>query len=264
MPRRPSSRPIPPRTLGGCPITMRGMALGPRGGDQIIPRPPDVVVGAPPPWSSLVSLPDLSWNSVAERVRSFPPGAPPEFAVSNSADAAVLVALMPSLSGTTEVVFTKRPQTMKQHSGEISFPGGKVERGESCRDAALREAHEEVDLMPQSVQLAGRLDALSTVATAFTIYPFVGLVKESVTLTPHPAEVASILRVGVDELLQEGVYHQEVWQVAGHEWPMHFYLLEGETVWGATAAILTNFLGLLTGTRPPAGRPPITDRWMID
>ncbi len=95
-------------------------------------------------------------------------------------ESAVLVALVDGPEG-AEVLLTRRSQTLTSHRGEISFPGGRVDAGETFEAAALREAHEEVALDPSVVQLRGRLDPISTMASRSYIVPVVA------TLEDHPS-----------------------------------------------------------------------------
>ena len=175
--------------------------------------------------------------------------------VEGSQAAAVLVPLYEA-DCETGVVLIKRPETMRSHRGEIAFPGGKFEAGvdRDLRAAALREAHEEVGLAPDDVEVVARLDGIGTVASRFTITPFVGLLAERPALTPSPSEVVRILEVPLSELLDPDVYRAERWDTRNAESPLsefdvHFYDLDDETVWGATARILTSFLAQLVEGR---------------
>ena len=154
--------------------------------------------------------------------------------------------------GETRVVLIKRPETMSSHRGEIAFPGGKFEPGVDAdlRATALREAHEEVGLAPDDVEVVARLDGIGTVATRFTITPFVGFLAGRPVLTPNPREVVRILEVPLSELLDPDVYREERWDTHDAvDFDVHFYDLEDETVWGATARILTSFLAHLVAGR---------------
>ena len=160
--------------------------------------------------------------------------------------------------GEARLILTKRPETMPSHQGEIAFPGGKLEteRDGSLRDAALREAREEIGLDPATVDVVAELDSLTTVAARFVLTPFVGLLASRPRLRPDPTEVVRAFDVSVAELLAEGVYREERWDVPpdlgvtpGRDRPIHFFELAGETVWGATARILSAFLAHLTADR---------------
>jgi 8-oxo-dGTP pyrophosphatase MutT (NUDIX family) len=160
--------------------------------------------------------------------------------------------------GPARLILTKRPETMPSHRGEIAFPGGKLEaeRDGSPRDAALREANEEIGLDPGIVEVVAELDSITTVASRFVLTPFVGLLAETPRLAPDPTEVVRVFDVSIAELLDDGVYREERWDVPpdlgvtpGQDRPIHFFELAGETVWGATARILAGFLAPLTADR---------------
>jgi len=156
--------------------------------------------------------------------------------------------------GEARVILTKRPETMPSHQGEIAFPGGKHQPDvdESLLHAALREAQEEIGLERSTVEVAAELDSLGTVASRFTITPFVGLLDGRPALRRNPYEVVSVFDVPVAELLDPDAYREERWDLDGDEQPgrvIQFFLLPGETVWGATARILARFLAHLSAPR---------------
>ena len=160
--------------------------------------------------------------------------------------------------GEAHLILTKRPDTMPSHQGEIAFPGGKLEAEQdaSLRDAALREAHEEIGLDPATVEIVAELDRITTVASRFVLTPFVGLLAEPPTLHPDPTEVLRVFDVSISELLDDAVFREERWDVPpdlgvtpGADRPIHFFELADETIWGATARILASFLTHLTATR---------------
>lgn len=152
------------------------------------------------------------------------------------------------------VILTKRPDTMPSHQGEIAFPGGKQEEHDAdLQAAALREAHEEIGLEPDLVEVVAELDSLTTVMGRFVLTPFVGLLPGQPSVTPDPTEVVSVFDVAISELLDDAVFREELWDIPegvgvtpGRDRPIHFFELEDETVWGATARILTTFLERLT------------------
>lgn len=173
-----------------------------------------------------------------------------------SLPAAVLVVCFEE-EGEARVILTKRPDTMAFHQGEIAFPGGKLDPAVDLdlRAAALREAHEEIGLVPDEVEVVAELEPLITVAAQFVLTPFVALLPGRPVVVPDPTEVAAVFDVAIFELLDDAVYREERWDIppglgvtAGPDRPMPFFELSGETVWGATAKILVSFLShLVTG-----------------
>ena len=153
--------------------------------------------------------------------------------------------------GAARIILTKRPEHMPSHRGEIAFPGGKVQPDVDATvlDAALREAEEEISLPRAAVEIVGELDGLSTIASRFTITPFVGLLDRRPVLTPDPREVVSILDVALTDLLDDGVFREERWDVGLPDRAVYFFELPTETVWGATARILASFLEHLVADR---------------
>ena len=220
-----------------------------RGGAQRIPRPPGTRPGRPAPWSGLdAAARRFALADVRAALVDPPEPAGVLIDVPGAREAAVLVAMF-DVAGEAAVLLTKRPETMPSHQGEIAFPGGKRELSDvDLAAAALREAQEEVGLDPAVVDLVAELDMIGTVASAFTITPFVGLLDHVPDLRPDPREVVDAFAVPVSELLHPDAYREETWDLWGAPRPMAFFELAGETVWGATARILTRLLTLLTGT----------------
>ena len=188
-------------------------------------------------------------TAVAER----PPGqavAPVETLRSS----AVLVTIADGQHG-AEVLLTRRSETLRSHRGEISFPGGRVDAGETFEAAALREASEEVALNPTAVELHGRLEPISTMASRSFIVPVVGTVESHPVLQPSAAEVDRILWVPLAELTRTDTFREELWDFDGARRPMFFFELDDETIWGATARILHQLLRVtlgIVGPEPPA------------
>jgi 8-oxo-dGTP pyrophosphatase MutT (NUDIX family) len=168
--------------------------------------------------------------------------------------AAVLVVVFEE-SGDAEVVLTRRSSLLRTHTGEICFPGGRLEPSETPAAAALREAYEEVGLDPAGVEVLGSLSPLSTVSSRTGLFPVVGLVPGRPALLPNPAEVARAFTVSLAELMAPSVYHQEWWGDGESARVVHFFELPGETVWGATAKVLVDLLDRVVSV-PPLGRSP--------
>jgi 8-oxo-dGTP pyrophosphatase MutT (NUDIX family) len=151
------------------------------------------------------------------------------------------------------LVLTKRPESMPSHQGQIAFPGGKIDPAvdASPRAAALREADEEIGLPPSAVDVIAELPSVGTAVGQFVMTPFVGIVDPRPRLVPDSREVDRVFDVALSELLDPEIYRSEIWQFWGEARLMHFFDLEDETVWGATARVLADFLAVLTGTVPP-------------
>jgi 8-oxo-dGTP pyrophosphatase MutT (NUDIX family) len=155
--------------------------------------------------------------------------------VADARDAAVLI---PIVAGPAPaLIFTIRTDTLSSHKGQISFPGGSVDPGESARAAAVREAHEELGLEPADVEVLGQLDAVPTFVSSYVIHPFVGWVEEPPDLVPNPAEVAEILQVPIEDLSEE-IRAQPGFSHAGRTYPTEAWIWNGHVIWGATARVL--------------------------
>jgi 8-oxo-dGTP pyrophosphatase MutT (NUDIX family) len=160
---------------------------------------------------------------------------------------AVLVLIADDADGDAGVLLTRRSTTMRSHSGEISFPGGRLDPGESEVDAALREAHEEVGLDPSSVEIVGELDHLATVVSRSHIVPVVARGASQLVLAPASPEVERVLWVPLAEFGRADTHRAERWTVpwSGQERVLHFFELDDETVWGATAHVIVDLLNRL-------------------
>jgi 8-oxo-dGTP pyrophosphatase MutT (NUDIX family) len=190
-------------------------------------------------------LPDL--DGVLERIAALGRGAPaqPRFGASRGMSA-VLVALFDAGQG-PEVLLTRRTATLSSHRGEIAFPGGRGDPGETPAQTAIREAFEEVGLDPALPVVCGELDRMTTLITLSEIVPVVARLPGRPVLQANPGEVDKILLVPLAELVSEGVWWEEHWHFAGADRAMAFFELADETVWGATARILKQLLSVAMG-----------------
>lgn len=227
-----------------------------RGGPQRIPRPASSRPAGPPPWAERVAAGTVAVDlaTVGAAIEAHSAVLEPHDAAADARAAAVLVALFED-RGETRVVLTRRSSAMRNHRGEIAFPGGRQDPGEDLVSAALREAHEEVGLDPTGVVIVGELDRLATVASNFVVAPFVGALEARPVLRPNPAEIDRVFDVGLRELLAPEHYREEIWDLGWGERRVSFFELEGETVWGATARILRQFLVLVSGADDPYASP---------
>lgn len=219
-----------------------------RGGNQVIPRPDSWRLGDVPSWIdnlSLLPLPDVSVlaNRIADRVVSVE-NLSSELSqewVASARSSAVLVALVDTDSGPS-FILTTRADHLRNHRGEVSFPGGRVEEAESVHAAALRESEEEIGLLPQYVRVVGELDPLTTFVSNSMIVPVVGVVESIAGLCINPDEVSRVLIVPIAELLTSKTYHNEWWLTPRGDMNIHFFDLDDETIWGATARIIRQFI----------------------
>ena len=155
--------------------------------------------------------------------------------------AAVLVPLYADELGDVRVVLTKRPMTMPTHAGHIAFPGGRPDPDDGGPvGTALREAEEEVGISPDSVELMGFLPTIHTVEFTLFVVPVVGRLPGVPELRPSPREVEKVLLPRVEDLADDSAWRFELWQ--GRK--VWFYDLEGEILWGATAKMVRDLVGL--------------------
>jgi 8-oxo-dGTP pyrophosphatase MutT (NUDIX family) len=156
--------------------------------------------------------------------------------------AAVLVLVFPDDSGLARVVLTERASRDGHHSGEVSFPGGKVEPEDANPAAtALREAAEEIALDPleAGLRLVGRLETFWIPVSDFQVTPIVAVASHRPAMAASPAEVARIVEPRLSLFLPAAPIEIVERQIG--EWPMRYgaYDVDGLSVWGMTARILS-------------------------
>jgi 8-oxo-dGTP pyrophosphatase MutT (NUDIX family) len=162
--------------------------------------------------------------------------------------AAVLVPILPAPEG-ARVVYTVRTDALRDHAGQVSFPGGSLEPGDgSPRETALREAEEEVDLRPDLVEVIGELDEVYIPPSDFLVRPVVGLLRPEAELVMAPEEVEEIFSVPLSELMSPKALKEVVWEREGRLYEVRVFAAGGYEIWGATAAMTAGLLARLGWT----------------
>lgn len=168
----------------------------------------------------------------------------PPVAAAPEARYAVLIPIYEDREGTVRIVFTRRPEHMRTHPGDVVFPGGGREEGEDFFATALREAWEEVRLPADNViEILGGLTPVTTRDRTRLIVPIVARIERPDELIPDPTEVESIIEPSLDDLLDESRWVTQPWH--GHD--LWFYEFAEGMLWGATAFMVRELLDHLRG-----------------
>jgi 8-oxo-dGTP pyrophosphatase MutT (NUDIX family) len=164
----------------------------------------------------------------------------------NAVKSSVLVLLYP-VDARINLVLMRRPDYTGVHSGQISLPGGKYEDSdESLIYTALREAREEIGIDPARVQILGQLTDLYIPPSNFIVTPVVGYLTSRPVFTPDPKEVANIIEITVDDLMNENNIQKKRMKLRnGITMMVPSYFIEGQIIWGATAMMLSEFRELV-------------------
>ena len=236
---------------------------------QVIPDPDEVRPGGAAPWASLTaeSRRSVSVSTVVtqlvERGRSLESGLPelseelkilsrdPDFTIRPSA---VLVALL-DVQGEAHVVLTRRSLSLRHHRGEIALPGGRRDGDEDAVATALREANEEIGLDPSLVSPVALLSPIASIVSNSAIWPVVGTVEGRPRFQAQPGEVDRVFSVALADLLGDDVFVEERWRRSSPRpgsdddgfFPIYFFRVPGDLIWGATARVLVELLAIATG-----------------
>lgn len=162
----------------------------------------------------------------------------------NRVPSAVLVPIYYK-QGEYYILFTKRTGKVKEHKGQISFPGGAYQDGDRALvDTALRECAEEIGLTADRVEVLGELDDNITLRTGYIISPFVAIIPWPHPLKVDQREIKEIIEVPISALLDKNRLRQETEIIDGKRVTTYFYRYQGRVIWGATARILNQFLDI--------------------
>ncbi len=251
LPRRPNARIVCARreTKGGpCSWARYHPRVSENGGSAERMRFDDVLglleqgLSRPLPGSSAHSL-------LAPRPQR---AAPCEAYCRAPRDGAALLLLYPR-ADCAHLVLTRRTASLVHHGGQISLPGGTVELGESFEQAAVREAQEEIGLMPEAVRIAGRLTPIEIPISGFRLHPIIGLTGARPELTALPGEVDRILEPSIAALADARNLKLVSRRRDGLEQLCPTIDLDGDEIWGATAMVLAELLTLF-GLPPSIAR----------
>lgn len=160
-------------------------------------------------------------------------------------DAGVLL-LLYAQGAALHIALTRRCDHLADHAGQVSFPGGLREPEDaSLLATALREAHEELGLEPAGLEVLGPLTPFEIPVTAYRIHPWLAYAPARPAFRPDSAEVAELLEVPLDLLLDPATAAMEMRVIRGYETDVPYFLVYGHKVWGATAAVLAEFLEMV-------------------
>jgi 8-oxo-dGTP pyrophosphatase MutT (NUDIX family) len=161
--------------------------------------------------------------------------------IEGHADEPRLAAVLVAITDRPEpgLILTIRRDDLRTHAGQVAFPGGRIDEGETVREAALREADEELGLDPSKVSVVGEADHYHTV-TGYDVTPIVGVIPPDLEFTPNPAEVAGWFEAPLDFVLDP--INQQRMSAEFRGRTRHYYQIDWQDrrIWGATAAMLVN------------------------
>lgn len=157
-----------------------------------------------------------------------------------------VLALFYPHNGLLHLPLILRPTYDGVHSGQVSFPGGGEEKRDTSLTAtALREAYEEVGILPEEVEILGHLSKLYIEPSNFEVYPTVGWMAQRPIFHIDPNEVARLLEVPFNAFQEPTNRYEEQWNLRGRQVRVPFFKIEGQTVWGATAMILSELMAVI-------------------
>jgi 8-oxo-dGTP pyrophosphatase MutT (NUDIX family) len=243
---------------------------------QTLPEPDGIEVGALAPWSVLpasersgltLELIESRLKSALHHLDSAVIPDPNAMALTDiegqpiTRRSAVLAALFEE-DGEAHLVLTRRSSSMREHRGEIALPGGRSDAGETPTMTALRETREEVGIDERSVRVVGWLSPLMTLALRSAIWPVIGFIDERPAMVTDPAEVERAFTVPLTDLLADGAFLEERWRREEFRtdvdndgfFPVYFYRVPGDLIWGATARVVTELLCVVTGVEWPESK----------
>ena len=158
------------------------------------------------------------------------------------------------------VLLTRRTHEVRHHKGQISFPGGRQDKGEDLLSTALREAKEEMGIVEKDVRILGELDDICTVASDFCVSPFIGLIPYPYPFKMNRQEIEEIIEVPLSAFLDETKFREEFRERNGEPLRVYFFQHEDHTIWGATARILKQLLDLLPEEDKAKLKPKVDER----
>ena len=162
----------------------------------------------------------------------------------NAIPASVLILLFP-FEKEIQFFLTQRTESVEHHKGQISLPGGMCEENESLSETALRETEEEIGVNRNKVELLGSLTPFFVPVTGYIIHPYIGWCKEKPLTKIYEGEVDKLFSISIYELLDENIIVTEEWNIRGYDASVTYYNFDLCKVWGATAAILSEFKVIL-------------------
>lgn len=214
------------------------------GGAQTLPRPTQWRELTHSPFDRLDTAALTDFSAVCSALAKFTPNPASQRPPASAQPSAVLVGLFDSPVG-TQVLLTRRSESLTSHRGQVAFPGGRLERGETSLQAALRETREEIGLDAANATVLGELAAHRTISSSSHIVPHVVDLGVAPSHFQMSDEVERVFSVPLSELVRPDTFAQEHWVFADREVVVPMFYLDDETIWGATARMLQELL-LLT------------------
>ena len=160
-------------------------------------------------------------------------------------EAAVLIPIF-RIEGELHILFTQRSNNVTYHKGQISFPGGTRDKQDhSLLDTALRESWEELGLKAENIEILGELDDIITVTSNFIMSPFVASIPYPYDFKLSRSEIDEIFDIPIVTLMDEANFRQEYQTINNRTIPVYFYEVGNRIIWGATARIMNQLLGIL-------------------
>jgi len=148
--------------------------------------------------------------------------------------------------GQYHILFIQRTDRVQDHKGQISFPGGAYEEADGTQlNTALREAREEIGLNPDDVEILGELDDTATMGTRYIISPFIGLIPYPYQFKLDKWETEELIEIPLPVLLDKDNGGEDAVTVDGNKINTYIYRYGNKVIWGATARILKQFLGII-------------------